>query len=72
MACLSIPTAGLAGGVMSVVIVTSFILVVVCVIMKRRQTSKWSKLYQDEDAIAPKVHNGGLCPSKDDMMLVIG
>ena len=55
MECLSIPTAGLAGGGMSVIIVTSFILMVVCVVMKRRQTSKLSKLYQDGDTIAPKV-----------------
>ena len=64
MVCLSTPTAGLAGGGMSVIIFTFIILMVVCVIMKRRQTSKLSKLYQDGNAIAPKVYTqwGALPP----------
>ena len=65
MVCLSNPTAGLAGGGISMIIITSLILIVMCVIMKRRQTSKWSKLHQDGDSIAPQVHNGCLYPSKD-------
>ena len=44
MVCLSNHFAGLAvGGVMSLVIVTSFI-IFLCVIMKRRRASKWSNL----------------------------
>ena len=62
MACLSIPTAGLACGGMSMIIITSFILIVMCVIMKRRQTSKWSKLLGTQ--LLPKYTMGGIAPQK--------
>ena len=69
--CCSNHFAGLAVSGLAIVIVTSFI-IVLCVIMKRRQASKWSKLIVNSkkrnvhtDSPERKQHKpiDQLCPS---------